>query len=273
MTNPPPMSNGEIAVRMRERSGSVSRGNVASPGVTPMSARKPHLLFACMERHPARATIASALADLADVTFVDDRARLRTIIRSGRFTALVLPVRDASGRSTAQLLARLRERGPALATTVLVSVAEGGGGTADAARGTGELLFWRTHEELGCAMRRYARRWVAEPPTASALALKMRDLPGGPARRCLMRAIRDAHERLTVEELARRLGCSRRTLSRRLRVAGWPPPSEILRWGQLLRAGLDVDETSGSTSDQCGWGRTIAAFRRRLSARGAALVR
>jgi AraC-like DNA-binding protein len=45
-----------------------------------------------------------------------------------------------------------------------------------------------------------------------------------------------AHQRLSAIGLARALGVSQRTLSRMTYRAGWPPPSDLIVWGRVLRA-------------------------------------
>ena len=82
----------------------------------------------------------------------------------------------------------------------------------------------------------------------------------------LLTAVRFAHQGLLVADLARLRGTSRRTLSRQLQTAHWPPAVEIIEWGRLLRAGLV------SWREHHGVGALVAAagFRNAQSLRRAA---
>jgi AraC-like DNA-binding protein len=49
-------------------------------------------------------------------------------------------------------------------------------------------------------------------------------------------AVTRAHERLTPDGLARMIAVSRRMLAKRLEVAAFPPPHQLLTWGRLIVA-------------------------------------
>jgi len=53
----------------------------------------------------------------------------------------------------------------------------------------------------------------------------------------LLLAVTRAHERLSVDGLARLLALPRRTVAHRLAASGFPPPKQLLTWGRLIVAG------------------------------------
>ncbi len=60
-------------------------------------------------------------------------------------------------------------------------------------------------------------------------------------------------ERLSVEELATRVGHSSRWLRARLRRAGMPPPRRLITWGRLLWAVHDLCMGPDRSSDRVAW--------------------
>lgn len=55
-----------------------------------------------------------------------------------------------------------------------------------------------------------------------------------------------AHERLTPEVLARTLSMGRRSLTKRLTDAGFPPPQRLITWGRLIVAAQLLEDTHRS---------------------------
>src|SRR3954470_5038085 len=55
-------------------------------------------------------------------------------------------------------------------------------------------------------------------------------------REAVMLAVTRAHERISPTELAELLALHRRTLSKRLHAAGFPPPQRLITWGRIIVA-------------------------------------
>lgn len=62
------------------------------------------------------------------------------------------------------------------------------------------------------------------------------------------------HGRASTEDVARRCGCGRRTLSRRMRSRGIPSPGKLIAWGKLLDCML-AWSANGSTLNRIAWDR------------------
>jgi AraC-like DNA-binding protein len=59
-------------------------------------------------------------------------------------------------------------------------------------------------------------------------------------------AVTRAHENLSGEGLARLLSIPRRSLTKRLTLAGFPPPPRLLTWGRLIVAAQMLDDLNRS---------------------------
>lgn len=59
-------------------------------------------------------------------------------------------------------------------------------------------------------------------------------------------AVTRAHENLSGDALARLLSIPRRSLTRRLTMAGFPPPPRLLTWGRLIVAAQMLDDLNRS---------------------------
>ena len=75
-------------------------------------------------------------------------------------------------------------------------------------------------------------------PAVAALPILVRD--------AVLAAVTRAHERLTGDALAKRLGTSRRELTAALADAKLPPPNQLITWGRLIVAAHLLEETDRS---------------------------
>jgi AraC-like DNA-binding protein len=85
----------------------------------------------------------------------------------------------------------------------------------------------------------------------------------------LRRAVENAYERPSAEDLARDLGTSAASLSRQLKSLNAPPTRVLLVWGRLLHAArlLEWGRTVEATAHESGYANGSAlhrAFRRRV---------
>jgi AraC-like DNA-binding protein len=71
-------------------------------------------------------------------------------------------------------------------------------------------------------------------------------------RDAVLAAVTRAHERLTAETLARRLGVSRSDLTHALATAELPPPNQLITWGRLIVAAHLLEESDRSAEGVAG---------------------
>lgn len=63
---------------------------------------------------------------------------------------------------------------------------------------------------------------------------------------CVLLAVARAHERLTPVGLARLIALPRRTVTQRLKTAGFPAPQRLLTWGRLIVAAYMLEDSRRS---------------------------
>ncbi|MEP6619714.1 MAG: hypothetical protein ABJE47_10370 [bacterium] len=187
-------------------------------------------------RHSSEALLVSAFAGQAKVARCESASEALARISRQCPDLIIVPDHDAREGVLLPIVERLLEVAPA--TPVLVVLGPYQGDTRSAKQFAlmgAHLVYARTAEDL------YSAAEVA-------LAAEMKDGVAGDVvgtiRRCgAPLALRSFMETLAahcgaggVIRLASGLNVSRRTLSRRARQAGWPPPSELLDWIRLLYA-------------------------------------
>lgn len=86
----------------------------------------------------------------------------------------------------------------------------------------------------------------------AAAALRRRwapDVPPAPVMAAVAFALQRSTERISVDGMAAALGVPRRTLRRRLKRVGAPPPRVLLRWGRVLWAVHDLEADPKATGE------------------------
>jgi AraC-like DNA-binding protein len=81
-------------------------------------------------------------------------------------------------------------------------------------------------------------------PAVAELPILVRD--------AVLASVTRAHERLTAETLARRLGTTRAELTTALRGSGLPSPNQLLTWGRLVVAAHLLEESDRSAEGVAG---------------------
>jgi AraC-like DNA-binding protein len=182
----------------------------------------------------------SALDRLGALRRIEDRRTLVRAVARQRPSLVMLPSVDTAGRSTAPIARRCADLAPGTAVVVLVATGNSRRSIARAGRTGATLLCVQHPTELRRAIADLLDRPCL---TRRQIALVRRVLGvlGEPLlSTALLQVASHANRRITVDALARELAMSRRTLTRRLRAACLPPPSEVILWGRLLCIGIAV---------------------------------
>ena len=172
------------------------------------------------------------------VVYVTDRARIVSQAVALRPVAVVLPVRDTHGVTTAPLVARLRTEVPDVRAITLWNPERDRDSLVEAIRAGGELVSVSSASDLTDALRGLRRPGVLSVADSHAVRSLLEELHPSWLVEILLSAVRSAHRGLSVDQLAALVGVSRRTLGRHASDARWPAPEEIIEWGRLLRASL-----------------------------------
>ena len=184
-----------------------------------------------------------------DIAFVDSRVAFMRRVSQLRPMVALLPLYDCSGLASAPLLARLRTEAPDVVPVVLARAGMSGNGIAEVVRTGAALFFWTSAERLVTDIHSLVGLAADQRSDSAAARSMMADLRPEHCVRVLIHCVENAHRHLSVEELAAGLGASRRSVSRWLRVGGWPSPAETIEWGRLLRASvLQWQESRSSVS-------------------------
>ncbi|MEO8336354.1 MAG: hypothetical protein ABI664_15350 [bacterium] len=198
------------------------------------------VMAACLGERPERGWLTHLEAHGAELslTFVETRVALVRRARTLRPRVILLPLSDANGVPSAPLIARLREWTPSVRVLVLISPETTRAGLADAIRAGGEVVVLSGEDELRSALFRMADLGPLSVPELDAASALLSRLRPSELRETLLYCVVHAHRRLTVHDVATSRGMSSRALGRQSRVGRWPPPSELIAWGRLLRASI-----------------------------------
>lgn len=198
---------------------------------------KPAVVLACFEPGPVLELLARACSFTGRVIVVPHRADVMAACIAEVPRIVVVPPQDERSVPMAPLIVRLCE----LQIGVAVCIDRGtpARGVVAALHAGAQLLAWGTDSELHLRLSALIEQTVMSQDelatlTDSLLALEEQREFSALLRQCTIRA----HQRFTVQSLARLLGVSARTLHRITRRNAWPPPSELIAWGRLLRASL-----------------------------------
>jgi AraC-like DNA-binding protein len=172
------------------------------------------------------------------LVFHPDRGSLLAFVHASRPAAVLLPPRDAAGRESAPLVARLRAETPDVVAYVVLAPDTVTHGLVEAVLAGAEIAHLRDAAGARAFLDGLRdRRGLSASETEAATAL-LAGL-GPPALiAALMLCVTRAHERLAATDLAAALGLSRSALARRVRAEGWPTPAELIEWGRLIYASV-----------------------------------
>jgi AraC-like DNA-binding protein len=150
---------------------------------------------------------------------------------------------------TAPLIARLRHEAPDISAAILVRGLAPARGLAEAMRAGAAVYHWSAAADLAGIVRDVLGARALASADSHVLDALFVDLYPPACVRVLTHCVVQAHSRLNVSDVAANFHISRRSLTRRLRDGGWPPPLEVIEWGRFLRASLmQWRGTSGNIS-------------------------
>jgi hypothetical protein len=196
------------------------------------------VLGVCFLDLPQRALIAEAVEGMGAIKWIDEPVELTAALKRGDAAAALFPPEDVDGHSTTFLVSRCMNMAPTV-PVALVAIPKDGGAhhlRRSWARGS-HLLFVTTAEELRTGIRELIRGHVPAADLDRLERLLERLFEAGLAR-LLVSAVRAASRRLSADDFARMHGVSASTMRRCARRAGWPSPSELVRWGRVMRLAL-----------------------------------
>ncbi|MGH7561328.1 MAG: helix-turn-helix domain-containing protein [Gemmatimonadales bacterium] len=165
--------------------------------------------------------------------------------RSATILAVVVDTSDSRGRPTAPALVLLRKERPVIPALVWCPI---GDANATAFRdlisaGVSAVLFRNAGPLEARVLGQFIPRDALPYDIWIEQALERRV----PVHRSIVAAcLKRETARLTVPQVARRLGIPTRTLAHHLAQAGLPPASELLKWGRVLAAAWDIAHTGSS---------------------------
>lgn len=196
------------------------------------------VVAACFGGRPEREWLEELAADGLLLTFVQNRVALIARVLALRPRAVLFPVRDALGVLSAPLISRLREHAPDTRVLLLGAPGSSSSGLAEAIRAGGEPAIFRCASELRVALLHSNHLDVLSTREYEAVRALTAGIHPPALLECLFFCVLHAHQHLSVGDVAKSLGVSRRTFSRHARAASWPTPAEVIDWGRLLRASI-----------------------------------
>jgi AraC-like DNA-binding protein len=170
--------------------------------------------------------------------FVDDRAQLLTVAIARRPVAVLLPVRDLAGTICAPLATRLCAEVPDTRVITLWHPEHDRISLAEVIRSGSETFAATCAADVARCIAGLHESGRLSMADVDALRSLLGDVQPKWLAEILLAAVRWAHRGLSVSDFSNVVGCSRRTLGRHSRQAGWPAPEELIEWGRLLRASL-----------------------------------
>ena len=203
----------------------------------PVSASpRPLMILACFDSASLARSLDRTARRFGTVVRLNDRRLLRKQIFARRPAVVVFPLVDERGIPTHPIVEWVLRDAPEAVTVICVPPDGPTHGLARALAIGAQLLTWATDAQMQPAIAALFRRVTAKGFDQREVDALLAELTPATMTEVLRRCTSLAHRRLAVGTLASALGVSRRTLNRTTRRAGWPPPSELIMWGRLLRA-------------------------------------
>jgi AraC-like DNA-binding protein len=194
------------------------------------------VMLACFGSAPVARTLRDRVGRYGTILHVDDRRSIRKQLGARQPAVVLFPLVDQRGMTTRPLVECALRDAPDALTVVCVPPGTSTRGLADVIQLGARLLAWPTDAELQHAVDELLLPAPFDDADQRALDAMLDELAPpamvGLVRHCTVLA----HQRLSAIGLARALGVSQRTLSRMTYRAGWPPPSDLIVWGRVLRA-------------------------------------
>jgi AraC-like DNA-binding protein len=190
----------------------------------------------------ARARIAQGLRGHAEITFCGGAAELLDALAHTFVTAVVVEVRECGGVSTTSVIRSLREGYPSVPVVAYCSLtAATPHDILTAAKAGASGLVLRGVDDTGVALRT-ALMSAADDCVARSVMRALEEAAPGSVRPILEYCILHARNAPSVQDVARALGISRKTLVNRLGAAGMPAPSAVIGWCRLLQASRLIED-------------------------------
>ena len=194
------------------------------------------VIAALVVRTKDRFALRRDLRGLGGVRFSKDVSGLMNLVRESPVRLVIAEPRDPKLRETAPVIRAIRAAYPSIPILILCDpTAEDLHRLVDLVRAGADDAVVRGVDRIGAVAASLLARDTR--PHLSARALdEMSDIASVDARAILAFAIENPAARRPVEQIARTLRVSRRTLVNRLSAAGLPGPSVFVAWGRLLVA-------------------------------------
>jgi hypothetical protein len=204
------------------------------------------IILACFGDAALERLLVDVCETLGRVVVVRERIDLLAVTNRCRADLVLLPLVDFDERPVAPLITRvLIEHRP---VAVCVPAGTAPRGLVAAIQSGAHVLQWTTSSDLRDALSRLVGLPTMTADETTALADCVASVSPLPMKVLLLSCATAAHHQLSVDALAQLANVSSRTLNRATARAGWPPPSEVIVWGRLLRAG--IARWQGSTSHE-----------------------
>ncbi|MDB4912437.1 MAG: Helix-turn-helix, AraC protein [Gemmatimonadetes bacterium] len=227
----------------------VMQGGAASPhgekDVKPRKRTAPHrrTVIALIIGRTSRARIQQASSGSDEVIFVDTIDELRNaVLRQVNALTVVAEAKDRNGEPTASFMKDLIRRMPAVA---MIGYVHDDSTSADilalANSGIDELIQEGIDDTT--LTLRTAYSGSIEGCAARAVRNAITELVPPPLRLLMDYCLQYPREDLSVEGLARAMGCDRKTLQNYSTRAHMPAPSELVMWSRVLLAAAILEST------------------------------
>lgn len=226
---------------VRAQSASLGEGGTRSvPAPAPKA-------LAVLRSVQSREKLARATANRMEITWFDSRREAETALRSAHFDVVFAESSDAHGLPTSTLVATLTSR---RAATVVIGLFSLGKALSEPDY---NLLRAGVHHAVSLEdldTTRLLRAALTAATKASLLNRVWRHLDSQlePDVRDFVRCGLLSDRGRSVSDAARALGVHRKTVWRRFRNAGYPPPRELLHWCHLLRASCAIEGSTRSVN-------------------------
>lgn len=197
---------------------------------------RPLMILACFGSASLAQSLDRSASRFGTVVRLNDRRLIRKHVFTRRPAVVAFPLVDDRGVPTRPIVERVLRDAPEALTVICVPPGEPTHGLAGALQIGARLLTWATDAQMQPALEALFVSVTTPDFDHRKVDALLDALAPATMTELLRQCTSLAHRRLSVGALASALGVSRRTLNRATRRAGWPPPSELIAWGRVLRA-------------------------------------
>ena len=207
------------------------------------------VIAALVGRAVDRFALRRDLRGLGETKFPKDGAGLLSLVRESVVRLVIAEPRDPRNEETAPVVRAIRAAYPSIPILALCDLtADDIHLLVDLVRSGADDAIVRGADRVSTAAATLLARGAARQVAVRALG-EIRDLDSTDARAILTFAVEHPAAKRPVEQVARALRVSRRTLVNRLSGAGLPGPSVFVAWGRLLVAASSLDDPAKSVRD------------------------